>query len=162
MLRRAVVDASPLIFLARTGLLDALHESSETVIVPAAVVSEVRARAGTDDAAVAALTTMPWLRPGPDVTLPPSIVSWDLGPGESETIALAAQTPECVAVIDDRAARACAAAHRVACVGTLGLLLAAKRRGRLTAVRPALDSLLAAGFHVSRAILDAVAREAGE
>jgi predicted nucleic acid-binding protein len=162
VLRSAVVDASPLIFLARTGLLDALREASETVIVPVAVVREVRARAGTDDAAVAALATMTWLRPGPEVTLPPSVASWDLGPGESETIAFAARTPDCVAVIDDRAARACAASHRVACVGTLGLLLAAKRRGRLAAVRPALDALLAAGFYVSGAVLDAVAREAGE
>jgi hypothetical protein len=52
VLRSAVVDASPLIFLVRTRPLDVLRSASETVVVPVAVVLEVRARAGTDDDAV--------------------------------------------------------------------------------------------------------------
>jgi predicted nucleic acid-binding protein len=162
VLRSAVVDASPLIFLARTGLLDVLHNAAETVIIPPAVSLEVRAREGQDDEAVSALATMPWLQVGPAVTIPASITTWDLGPGESEVIALAAGAPDATAVIDDRLARACAAAHRVACIGTLGLVLAAKRRGELPTVRPALDALTKAGLYVSRSVLDQILREAGE
>ena len=162
MLRSAVVDSSPLIFLARTGLLYVLRNASEVVIVPVAVAAEVRARPGRDDEAVSALAKMPWLRTGQAVVLPPSVVNWDLDPGESEVIALACETPGAVVVIDDRMARACAAAHRVPCVGTLGLLLAAKRRGELAAVRPALDALTQAGLYVSKQVLDSIAREAGE
>lgn len=160
MLRSAVVDASPLIFLARTGLLDVLRNSSADVVVPAAVAAEVRARGAEDDAAVAALATSTWMRVAPSIDVAPSIALWDLGPGESETIALAARTPDTVAVIDDRQARACAAVHRVTCVGTLGLLLAAKRRGDLALLRPALDALVKSGFFVSQPILDSILREA--
>jgi predicted nucleic acid-binding protein len=111
---------------------------------------------------VSALAALPWLRTGPTVVVPTSIVTWDLDPGESEVIALACGSPGAVAVIDDRLARACAAAHRIACVGTLGLVLAAKRRTELASVRPALDALVGAGLYVSKPVLDAVVREAGE
>jgi predicted nucleic acid-binding protein len=146
VLRSAVVDSSPLIFLARTQLLDVLRNAAEFVTVPLAVASEVRARPGRDEEAVSALATMDWLRAGPTVVTPPSVIGWDLDPGESEEIALAARTPSATAVLDDRMARACAAAHRVPCIGTLGLVLAAKRRGELAAVRPALAALVRAGF----------------
>ncbi len=102
MLRSAVIDASPLISRARTGLLDVLNDAAETVVVPPAVSLEVRAREGQDDEAVSALATMPWLRTGPAMTVPGSIATWDLGPGESEVIALAAGTRDATAVIDDR------------------------------------------------------------
>lgn len=151
-----------MIFLARTGLLDVLRRSSESVVVPEAVAAEVRARAGKDDAAVEALASLPWLVAGAPVAIPRSIASWDLGPGESETLALALSTPLATVVIDDRMARECAAAHRVSCIGTLGLVLAARRRGELAAVRPALVSLTEAGFYVSASVLDAVLRAAGE
>ena len=162
MLRSAVVDSSPLIFLARTRLLDVLRNASEVVTVPVAVATEVRARPGRDDEAVSALATMPWLRAAPSVVVPTSVIAWDLDPGESEVIALASATSGAVAVIDDRMARNCAAAHRVPCVGTLGLVLAAKRRGEIPAVRPHLDALVKAGFFVSPSVLADVVRQAGE
>ena len=48
--------------------------------------------------------------PPPDV--PPGIAAWDLGPGESAVLAWAAARPGTIAVIDDLAARRCAAAPR--------------------------------------------------
>lgn len=162
MLRSVVVDASPLIFLARTRLLHVLRNAASDVIVPASVAVEVRARAGTDDDAVLALDSLTWLRCANPAAVPASVVTWDLGPGESEVLALAALSAGSCAVIDDRMARACAAAHGVPCIGTLGLVLAAKRRGEIAAVRPALEALTRAGFYVSAPILDAIARDAGE
>lgn len=162
MLRSTIGDSSPLIFLARTRLLGVLRNAAEAGSVPLAVAAEVRARPGRDDEAVSALATLDWLGSAPPVVVPRSVVSWDLDPGESEVIALAADTPDATAVIDDRLARACAAAHGVACIGTLGLVLAARRRGELATVRPALDALVRAGFYVSRPVLERVLREAGE
>jgi predicted nucleic acid-binding protein len=158
----AVVDASPLIFLARTGLLEVLRRATQRIVVPSEVAAEVRARAGRDDEAVAALATAEWLHVAATAAVPHSIALWDLGPGESATIAIAAQSPDAVAVLDDRPARACAAAHRVRCIGTLGLLLAAKRRGELPAVRPHVDALVRAGFFLSAPVREAVLRQAEE
>lgn len=70
MIRSAVVDASPLFFLARTGLLDVLRIAAELVTVPVAVAAELRARPGRDDEAVSALETQDWLRTAPAVAVP--------------------------------------------------------------------------------------------
>jgi hypothetical protein len=57
-----------------------------------------------------------------DVGVITSIEHWDLGPGESQVIALCISGSRS-AVLDDRAARRCAAAHNVPVIGTLGIVL---------------------------------------
>jgi uncharacterized protein len=47
-------------------------------------------------------------------------------------------------------------------VGTLGVLLASKRRGLLPAVRPCVDALVNFGFHISPGLYDLVLADAGE
>ena len=47
-------------------------------------------------------------------------------------------------------------------IGTLGLLLAAKRRGGLTACRPHLDHLVEQGFRISPRLYAQVLEAAGE
>lgn len=44
----AVVNASPLICLSRAGLIHLLRQSASTVVVPAAVAREIRARGPHD------------------------------------------------------------------------------------------------------------------
>jgi predicted nucleic acid-binding protein len=47
-------------------------------------------------------------------------------------------------------------------VGVAGFLLAAKHAGHLEAVRPLLELLANRGFRLSKALVDEVARTAGE
>ena len=47
-------------------------------------------------------------------------------------------------------------------VGTLGVLIAAKRRGLLAALRPCLDALDAFHFHVAEQLREQVLRDTGE
>jgi hypothetical protein len=47
-------------------------------------------------------------------------------------------------------------------IGTLGILLAAKRRGFLPAIRPYLGTLLNFGFHIAPDLYDLVLVDAGE
>jgi len=60
---RLVVDASPLIVLAKANLLDLLKGAAETVHVPAMVAGEIRAH--RVDEAVRALDHLEWLRVEP-------------------------------------------------------------------------------------------------
>lgn len=53
MAERPAVDASPLIYLSRAGLLDLLKVAHEEIIVPAAVVEDIRRRGPTDPTALA-------------------------------------------------------------------------------------------------------------
>lgn len=60
----------------------------------------------------------------------------------------------CEAIIDDLAGRRCAQTHGIPVRGTLGLLLLAKRRGRIEAVRPVLEGMRGTGMYLSDRLLN--------
>ncbi len=143
-----VVNASPLIFLARASLLDLLSLLGTEIVVPAAVAMEIRQRPMTD-VTVRALDTLDWLVIKPTEAPPASIQSWDLGAGESAVLSYALRHPGCEAILDDLAARRCAAAFGIPVRGTLGLVLVAKKRGYVTSARETIEKLRLTGMYLS-------------
>ena len=129
--------------------------------MPQAVADEIRA-GSTADAAVKALDSMGWLVTVPPEAVPSDLVAWNLGPGESAVVAYGLARPGVELVVDDLAARRCAAAMGLSVRGTLGLLLVAKRRGIVPAARPLLQQLIDAGMYLSRQIIDRSLAEVGE
>jgi predicted nucleic acid-binding protein len=156
-------NASPVIVLAKAGLVDRFIAISDRVIVPEAVGREICAGDNPNDAARQWLT-LPSSRKLLQVAPEPSpfIIAWDLGAGESAVIALAQNTPDSIAVLDDLAARRCAQALGLKFTGTLGLVLMAKQRGIIPAVREALDAIIGAGLYIAPRHLAAVRAAAGE
>jgi len=157
----AVVNASPLIFLSRGGHIDLLRELAESVVVPLKVAEEV-SRRGQNDPTVRALRAAGWLRIAAPVAVPDAILQWALGAGESSVLALAAAYAPSRAIIDDLAGRRCAAALGISVVGTLGVVLRARRHGVISAARPVIEDLVAAGMYLSREVLDRALDLVGE
>jgi predicted nucleic acid-binding protein len=158
---RAVVNASPLIFLARAGLIDLLQLVSSEVIVPEPVASEIEVR-GKSDPTARALTDTSWLVVTQTPQIPPEIQEWGLGPGESSVIAWAHGHQGSEAIIDDLAGRRCAAAFNIPVRGTLGIVLIAKQRGEITSARQILYQLRQAGMYLSDRVLNAALAKVGE
>jgi predicted nucleic acid-binding protein len=156
-----VVNASPLIFLTHVGLLEVLNEPGVSVVVPDVVVGEIGAH-GAQDPAVLAVQSTTWLKVVPAPNIPAEVAAWGLDAGEASVLAVALGQPDMQAVLDDLAARRCAAALGIPTQGTLGLILVAKRLGMIQEVRPVLDSLRQAGFYVSDRLVRAVLNQAGE
>jgi predicted nucleic acid-binding protein len=71
-----------------------------------------------------------------------------LGAGERAVVAYAHVHQGCIAGLDDLQARQLAEGLGLAVVGTLGVLLRAKRAGLLSVVRPLIDALNAQGFRL--------------
>lgn len=161
MADQAVVNTSPLVFLARAGLFDLLTIAAPAIVVPTEVAAELRRR-GDADAAVRAMTAAAWLTVVEAPDAPASIQSWDLGPGESAVLSWAIEHGPAVAVIDDLAGRRCGAALGVPIRGTLGLVLAAKQRGRVPAARPVMEDLRRSGMYLSDKVLDSALGLVGE
>lgn len=161
MTARAAVDASPLIFLARAGHLELLRDAAEEVVVPDLVAREINAR-GSEDPTARALMESPWLLRAGAIAIPTSVAAWDLGPGESAVIAWALAHRPARAVIDDLAGRRCAETHGIPLRGTLGIVLLARRRGRIPSARAVLTTLRGAGMFLSDRVLDAALAEVGE
>jgi len=129
-----VVNTSPLIHLAESGLLGLLQEAAASIYVPEPVAREIRAY-GEDDPTALALESCFWLEVKPVDAIADEILSWNLGAGESSVIALARSSPGSMAIIDDLAGRRCAEAFDLPLRGTVGLVLAAKQTGRVECAR---------------------------
>ena len=149
----AVANASPVIFLARGGHLDLLQLTGDRVLVPTPVAVEIRRR-GSEDVTARALDRTPWLEVVEPPPVPSIIHAWDLGPGESAVLAWAHAHSGCEAIIDDLAARRCATTLGIPVRGTLGLVLLAKKRGRIPLARPVVEALRQAGMYLSDRVVN--------
>jgi predicted nucleic acid-binding protein len=158
---RAVVNASPLIFLTRAGLLDLLQLLSTEIIVPEIVASEIDVR-GKSDPTAQAIADTPWLLVTQTPTVSPHIQSWGLGPGESSVLAWAHTHLGSEAILDDLAARRCAATFDIPVRGTLGLALIAKKRGRIPSARRVLEQLRQGGMYLSEHVMNEALARVGE
>jgi len=156
-----VVNASPIIALGKIGLLHLAARLARDIVVPAGVVREILA--GPEDEAATALRGATFGRVVAAPPLDAAIVRWDLGRGESEVIALARQLPRSIAIVDDRAARACCNAFGIRTRGTVGVVVAARCAGQLELpVRTCIGRLREAGFRVSMALESEALIRAGE
>jgi hypothetical protein len=148
-----VSNASPLIALEQIGKLDLLEKLFLNVLIPPAVTREITS-----------IVTLPaWIIKSNLIhPIGPQILSASLGAGESEAISLGLEVGAQWVILDDRPARRAAEAIGLPAIGTLGILLAAKRRGFLTVIRPNLDKLIGVGFRVSTDLYKQVLTDAGE
>ena len=145
-----VSDASPLIALATVGHLDLMRQLYAQVLVPEAVMRETTlANASAPGAAV--IAAAPWIqvRGMHDRTLVEAL-ALELDRGEAEAIALAVEYDADLLLMDERRGRRVASRLGRRIVGVLGVLIDAKQRDLVPAVRPLLDALATeVGFRVS-------------
>lgn len=157
-----VINASPLIFLASVDGLDwVVRQSASPVVVPRSVLREVAAGEG-GAAIVSDVENNGGFAVAADVPLSVGVMAWDLGAGESQVLAHCLQLSGSMAVLDDKAARECAKSLALPVIGTIGMVLIAKRRGWIAAVQPVIARLQANGMFLANSLIEAALRDAGE
>ena len=163
MALKRIVNASPIIFLTRLGLMDLLSDPGVAVFVPDAVLNEL-AYLGPDDPAAAAVRSTSWIHVVPNPAIPTFLQAWKLGAGETAVLALALEEigPDKEVVLDDWKARRGAERLGIPVCGTLSHLLIAKSLGRINTVRPLLEWLRASGMYLSDELIERVSAKAGE
>jgi predicted nucleic acid-binding protein len=154
-----VIDASPLITLFRSGQSELLPGLFSRIIVPEAVWQEVVCN--QSDTAARKIPGMSWLI-REQVQTSSRVEVWNLGRGETAVLSYALAHPPLRAVIDDYDARRTAHALGVPVIGTVGLLVLAKRRGLISSVSNSLDKLRAAGLWLSDDLVRNIKVQAGE
>jgi predicted nucleic acid-binding protein len=161
-----VADAGPLIGLARIDRLDLLHTLYGTVVIPTSVLSELRvssARPGSralTAALVEGAIEARSLAAGCENEL--ARLSQALDAGEASAILLAEQLQARFLLIDERRGRQVARTRGLPVVGVPGVLLAARRTGRLDSVAAALRALSQQQYRLSDALVHEILRLAGE
>jgi uncharacterized protein len=154
-----ISNTSPLIKLAGVGLLDLLLQLYGTIWVAPEVRAEYQAKMLITDPD---LDQLPWLHVTPVIIERALTELPNLGAGEAATIALAMAHQARAVILDDRLGRRVAFERQLPVVGTLGVLLRAKRAGLVVALAPVLDLMITQGRHISPALQAQVLREAGE
>jgi predicted nucleic acid-binding protein len=111
---------------------------------------------------VRALEISPWIEVVSPPLVPEQILGWGLGPGESSVLALAYANQGMEAIIDDLAGRRCASLLGIPVRGTLGIVLAAKKRGVIPQARPIIETLIRSGMYLSRTVIEEALRRVNE
>jgi predicted nucleic acid-binding protein len=147
---RWIVNASPIICLAKIGTTDLLLKLADEIIVPQSVAEEIQAGHSGDPAqqilatgrfSVVEIPTMP------------EIQAWDLGKGETSVVSYALANHTWTAIIDDQAARKCARSFSIPVKGTLAVVILAKKRGLIGSAADVMRSLQAAGLRLDSDVI---------
>jgi len=160
--RLVLSDASPLIGLARVDGLGWMQALFGTVHVPQEVAAEVMTGGGLPgEAALADGVDAGWLVVMPPT--PPAPPLPELDEGEAACIRLALAHPQpCLLLIDERAGRSVALAAGLRVAGTAAVVAAARRKTLTPSARDVFASLHAAGFRMSRDVIETALRSCGE
>jgi len=154
-----VSNATPLLAFARIDALELLAHIVQHILIPETVWHEVTRgpwRPGAE-----AIRHASWVEVHPVATLPPGILPL-LDRGEAEVIALAEAIVATEVGLDERAARAVPTARGLKIIGTAGLLVRAKQRGMIRAVRPWFERMQNQGMRYSQRFVEELLRQLGE
>src|SRR5690606_17843572 len=157
-----VSDSGPLIALAGCGELELLAAVFDVLHVPQAVLDETtadRSRPGAADIA-AFVQARAQVHADRDDPVYAAAVG-HLDEGEAQALSLA-HALGCGVLIDERRGRQTAIRQGLPLFGVLGVLLQAKRIGKLERIAPALERMQANGYRVSQALVDAALKLADE
>lgn len=163
MTRPVVVsDAGPLIALAGCGQLELLVTVFGAVHMPQAVLNETTAdqsRRGAADIAAFARQHAT-VHAGRNDAIYAAAAS-HLDEGEAQALSLA-HALGCALLMDERRGRQEAQRQGLQLFGVLGVLLQAKRLGKITAVGPLLNAMQQNGYRIAPDLAAAVLTAAGE
>ncbi|MBW8878629.1 MAG: DUF3368 domain-containing protein [Acidobacteria bacterium] len=159
--RALVVNASPLILLARIDRLDLLTSLAKLLVLPEAVIREIQAGSHRDETADR-VKSLPSVLQVADRPLPDRIRLWDLGAGESQVLAHGLERPGAEVVLDDLAARRCARSLSLSMIGALGVVILCRHRGVISAARPVIEMLREAGLRLKPALMEKALAKVGE
>src|SRR5262249_39999471 len=147
--------------LAKVGHLALLTETADEILLPEGVVAELLMAPATDPARQAVAGGG-----GTRISVtetPVTVLEWGLGAGETPVLAVALAHGDCTAVLDDAAGRKCARTLGIPVIGTLGVVLRAKRQGRIASAARVMQDLHAAGLYLDdTTITDVLRHSAGE
>ena len=158
----AVVNTSPIIYLSSINQLSLFKKLFNEVYIPDAVKQEVLS-GGRDSFGVKEIKTEKWLKTKKIRNkLAKEYLLTEIDDGEAEIIILAEELKAGTIIMDDKLGKRVAKLRDIKVVGTLRILVAAKKKGLITEVKPLIEKLKENGFWLSNNVYKAILREAKE
>lgn len=154
-----VADSSALVALSICDCLQLLDSLFGEVTVPQAVYDEVCIANKPESQALKAYLSGKVSKDKPSITIQKSA---GLGKGELASMALYKHLAADMLLVDDACAKKVAYLNNLEVMGSLGVLLLAKKQGLIGSVQPLLNRLRNSDIYVSDQLLDQVLIIAGE
>jgi predicted nucleic acid-binding protein len=160
-----VSDTSPILALSAIGQVDLLKEQFDEVLIPEAVQTELKTDTdfrGTKD--IRKALQQGWLKVQPVKNAHHAqALAMELDYGEAEAIALALEPQSQIILLDEHEDRAKARAMGLQLIGVLGILLRAKKDGRIDSMKKIIESLQSeVGFFIAQDLVHDILKRAGE
>ncbi|MBW2091123.1 MAG: DUF3368 domain-containing protein [Deltaproteobacteria bacterium] len=159
-----VANSSVLIALCRIRMLELLHQRyPEGVFIPKAVWREV-VEGGKGQPGANEVSSSTWIKVKEveDRKLV-SLLGMELDQGEAEAIVLASEQEADLILLDEKAARRVAKRLGLAVLGTVGVLIYAKRAGFIGSLKEQLDALQEEGnFRIASDVYNEALRVVSE
>lgn len=157
-----VADSGPLIAFARLGLLRLLPRHFDEVQVPGEVFAECTVHPQRPGAKAIIAARDSGLFECVEVSGAEQLAADHLlDRGEASALVLA-RDHTCPALVDERKGRRVAQRLGIPVVGTVGVLLAARKAGDIGALAPLFDALSAFGYRIPADLTQEALRRAGE
>ena len=159
---KVVSNSSPLIHLGKISLLDLLAEQFGRILIPRAVWREA-VEEGRDEPDAKAIAAASWIKVE-EVHSSPLLTTLLalLDKGEAEAIVLALEVGADLILLDESDARRVAELYDLQKTGSLGVLIKAKRQGRIQSLKVYLDQLRSTGFYLSAKVYNEVLEAVNE
>lgn len=156
-----VVNTSPWIALSICNQIPLLEKLYTDVCIPLHVKEEIMA-GGRESFGVYELETCEWVRIEKVHDTEKIKLLYELEQGEAEVIILAREKGIQHVLIDEKVARLQAKVLGLNVIGTLGVLLMAKKKGLLNSIKPAIAKILENGIWIKDEIVVGILKDAGE
>jgi predicted nucleic acid-binding protein len=147
--------------IAGCGSLAPLERLYEEILVPREVIEEIEA-GGPQGFGVAEIAAATWLHRWPVSVQPSPLLCNTLDKGEAGVIQLALDEGVGTICIDETVGRRLARLCGLQVTGSIGLLLRARREGRIDSLGKVMDQMRARGIWLSDAVVTFALRESGE
>jgi len=144
---KAVINATPLISLAIIDKLSLLDELFDEIYIPKTVFKEATIKWKRKADVIEGWSNHRTL--GTTDVRAKASLELILDEGEAEVIVLAQEIKADLVIIDEDKARKIAKLNNLKCTGTIGVLLDAKREGKIFQLKPFLDRLIAEEIYIS-------------
>ena len=156
-----VVNTSPWIALSICGQIPLLKKIYDDIYIPLSVKEELMA-GGEQNPGVIDLKSSQWIHIERIIDTEKAKLLYELDQGEAEVIILAQEKGIPYVLIDEKVARLQARILGLKVVGTLGLLLKAKKMGLLPSLRPLIKMMKDNGIWIKDDLAQGILKEAGE
>lgn len=159
-MRKIVSNTTPIISLLKIGKLSILKDLYKSIIIPKEVFNEIEN--GKNKSYYINLLEIEWIEIKEIKDKKSLSYFLDLDKGEAETIILANEINADLVIIDEKLARYHAKHANLKVTGTLGVLLKAKRKGKIKNIKTLLNELKEKGIWLNDKLVERVLKLANE